>query len=84
MEPLGSANWGDPDATIEFESLSVGETLEIKFETDWDITNEFQPDFIVYIGFDPDLYLDGNPQNDEGEPSNNTLERSGYDINDMF
>src|SRR5690606_31700745 len=68
----------------EFVNLDKGETIEVSFTREWYAGMEFPPSFIVRIGYEPDIYLDGNKQNDDSNNGNNAIERSGQEISDMF
>ena len=70
--------------TKAFSDLDAGETLEVSFQREWYAGMEFPPSFIVRISYDPDIYLDGNEQNDDSNNSNNAMERSGQEISEMF
>lgn len=70
--------------TKEFSDLDAGETLEISFQREWYAGMEFPPSFIVRVSYDPDIYIDGNEQNDDSNSANNTIERSGQEISEMF
>lgn len=69
---------------LEFTDLDAGETLEVSFQREWYAGMEFPPSFIVRLSYDPDIYIDGNELNDDSNNSNNTLERSGQEISEMF
>ena len=68
----------------EFVDLDAGETIEVSFQREWYAGMEFPPSFIVRVIYDPDIYLDGNEQNDDSNNGNNTIERSGQEISEMF
>lgn len=70
--------------TLDFTDLDAGETLSISTEIDWYRGMEFPPGFGVRIEFDPDLYIDGNEENDDTNTQNNHLERPGQDIHELF
>lgn len=72
-------------ATQDFEDLAPGETVTVSFtKVGWSTVNEFPPDYRVFIVYDPDISMDGNDNNDDCATSDNTLERSGSEINDLF
>ncbi|MBF6627609.1 MAG: hypothetical protein PHS71_07785 [Proteiniphilum sp.] len=78
---------GDPVTLIskDFKDLDAGETLEITYQVQkWRSSQEFPPDYILRISFDPDLYIDGNPHNDDANQHNNTLEKEGEEIKQLF
>lgn len=69
---------------LEFTDLDAGETLEVSFQREWYAGMEFPPSFIVRLSYDPDIYIDGNEQNDDSNTDNNAIERSGQEISEMF
>ena len=72
-------------ATQDFEDLAPGETVTVSFtKVGWSTVNEFPPDYRVFIVYAPDIFMDGNDNNDDCATSDNTLERSGSEINDLF
>ena len=79
---------GGQSITLEskkFKDLDAGETLELQYTLQgWRSSQEFPSSFSVRIGFDPDLYIDGNPQNDDSNSDNNTKEITGEQINARF
>ena len=73
-------------ATQEFQNLALDETVTVEFERDWQTSTEF-PDVIVYwvrISYDPDMYDDGNPDNDDCNQANNAGSKRASFINDLF
>ncbi len=71
-------------AEQDFEDLAVGATVIASFTREWDTSNEFPPTYRVVILLDPDIFIDANPSNDECPTVDNTLERSGSEINLLF
>ncbi len=75
-------------ASGEFTDLSAGESTSISFTRAWDASSpaegEFPPTYRVTISYDPDITLDGNPNNDDCRTSDNTREESGSQINALF
>ncbi|MEN9253393.1 MAG: hypothetical protein Q6K26_00745 [Gloeomargarita sp. SZTDM-1c_bins_89] len=71
-----------------FLNLAPGEQVQVIFERDWNSSSpaegEFPPTYLVTINYDPDIYIDGNPGNDDCRTTNNRLERSGAAINTLF
>jgi len=47
----------------------------------WRTSQEFPPSFELYLNYDPDIRLDGNPQNDDAVPANNSKQIDGQKIN---
>jgi hypothetical protein len=68
----------------EFEDLAPGESISLSYEREWDTAIEFQPSYRLEISYDPDIFIDGNPRNDDCDQDNNQLERSGEDVNALF
>lgn len=75
-------------ANQAFQNLAPGEEVTVTYERNWDSSSsaegEFPPDYRIILSYDPDIYLDGNPMNDDCNGSNNDLTRSGADINALF
>lgn len=84
--PLG----GSPilRAQKNFEDLAPGQKLKLSYSRNWDASSpsegEFPPNYRVVISYDPDIYIDGNPFNDDANLGNNQRDRSGSGINDLF
>ncbi len=81
---------GRPQLVAEkpFQNLSPGQEVEVVYERNWDTSSpsegEFPPTYRLDITYAPDSAMDGNPQNDDTNNSNNTKERSGSDIHNLF
>ena len=73
-----------PVAQQNFEDLAVGATVTVSYTLDWTTSTEFPPTYRVYINLDPDIFIDGNPNNDDCPTVDNAMERPGSDINDLF
>lgn len=71
-----------------FQNLAVGQEVTVSFERPWNISSpaegEFPPSYVLEIGYDPDIRIDGNPNNDDCRLGNNRLERSGAEIRALF
>lgn len=71
-----------------FQNLTPGQEVTVVFERTWNSSSpsegEFPPSYIVDIGYDPDIRLDGNLNNDDCRLGNNRLERHGTEINALF
>lgn len=70
----------DVKAQRNLARLDPGATVGLSFETDWDISSEFPPTISLHIGYDPDIYIDGNPNNDDCNQRNNETELTGETI----
>ena len=79
---------GTEVASLTFTSLDAGETLEVSYTRSWNSSSpaegEFAPEYILVIDYDPDLFLDGNVNNDDTNSANNRVLVSGHLINGMF
>lgn len=71
-------------AQQDFEDLAAGATVTVAHDLSWNTSTEFPPTFRVIIVYDPDIFIDGNDNNDDCATSDNALERSGSEINDLF
>jgi len=74
--------------TKSFSSLAAGASFSFYFERDWYSSSpnegEFPPMYKLLIQYDPDIYMDGNKNNDDCNGKNNKLEKSGMAINRLF
>ncbi len=70
--------------TQEFEDLAAGATVSVTHVISWNTSNEFPPTFRVIIVYDPDISIDGNDNNDDCATSDNVMEKTGSEINDLF
>jgi hypothetical protein len=72
-------------ATRSFQNLAVNATTRLSISKKWDKTAyaEFPPNYILVVTFDPDLYIDGNVNNDDAVSANNRLTKAGAEINAM-
>lgn len=88
MIVLDAGDAAHPLKTVPFTNLKMGQSITISYETDWDSASpnegEFPPTFRVYLSFDPDISMDSLKTNDDCNPSNNHMSKSGVDINKML
>ncbi|GAO44267.1 hypothetical protein [Flavihumibacter petaseus] len=72
-------------ATKVFQNLAPGAEVRVSFTRNWNKSSpaegEFPPVYTVVVSFDPDIYIDGNDNNDDSNAANNRLEKSGSFIN---
>lgn len=61
--------------------LEPNATITLNIERDWSTSTEFPPTFTLLISYDPDIYIDGNKNNDDCNQNNNKKELSGAEIN---
>lgn len=71
-------------ASRRFKRLAAGATISLSYERSWWTSTEFPPSFRARISYDPDIYIDGNDRNDDCESGDNEVERSGYEVNEIF
>ncbi len=71
-------------ATRDFADLTAGDSLQVSFSRNWSKSAEFTPNYRLMILFEPDIAIDDNPRNDDSDASNNRLDESGSQINDLF
>lgn len=68
-------------------NLATGASIELNYERDWDASSpnegEFPPNYRLTIGLDPDIYMDGNTNNDDCSQENNNKERNGMEMNTL-
>jgi hypothetical protein len=68
-------------ATKTFSTLAANAVLKFSYPRSWDKSAEFPPTYTLIISFDPDIYIDGNNNNDDSNTANNKLSKSGEAIN---
>lgn len=72
-------------ATQSFQNLAPGAEIKVSYSRAWNRSSpaegEFPPKYVLVIGFDPDIYIDGNDNNDDSNYSNNRLTKSASEVN---
>lgn len=85
---LGATSPGTLVSQLAFKDLAVGASVQVTFTRNWYTASpaegEFPPDYILIISYDPDIFLESNPNNDDSNSSNNRIEESGSAINTLF
>ena len=90
---LYESAYGNPTAYTEvanmpFQNLAAGATITVSYTRNWDISSpsegEFAPYYRAIISKDPDIYIDGNDQNNDTNITNDELVENGHQINQMF
>lgn len=80
--------WADSSMIVEvpFEDLAVGETVTIEHERIWDANSELPAavHYMLLVTYDPDIFDDGNPNNDDCQLGNNLILRSTHGIDALF
>jgi hypothetical protein len=83
--------WEIPDggaprlvASVEFVDLAPGESVTVAHETLWDAAFEFPPSYRLAIAYDPDIFVDGNEENDDCDLAGNSRDLSGAQIDALF
>ena len=69
--------------TKVFQNLAKGAEVKVGLVKNWDKSAEFPPTYILVISYDPDIYNDNNPDNNDINAINNKLEKSSVEINSM-
>jgi hypothetical protein len=68
-----------------FINLKAGETLTFSVTRGWLPKRAgFNPDFFLQIDLDPDIYADGNPNNDDANQMNNRRTLTARTIDSLF
>ncbi len=76
---------GEEVARKTFINQDAGETNALSFSRNWSSCNEFSPEYILVIGYDPsNLYQDGNLYNEYTNHDNDKIVVSGSGINVLF
>lgn len=75
-------------ASQPFANLAPGAEVKLSFTRAWNISSpaegEFPPKYVLVIGFDPDIYIDGNDNNDDSNNSNNRLTKSSAEVRTIW
>jgi hypothetical protein len=56
----------------------------VSYETLWDVAFEFPPSYRLAIGYDPDIFTDGNEENDDCDLEGNSRELRGVQVDALF
>ncbi len=85
---LGASAPGTLVNQMNFVNLDAGASIEVTYTRDWNSSSpaegEFAPDYILRLSYDPDIFIDGNTNNDDSNLNNNSIEESGIAINNLF
>lgn len=72
-------------ASQSFRNLAPGAVVKVSYTRTWNRSSpaegEFPPKYVLVIGFDPDIYIDGNDNNDDSNYANNRLTKSAAEVN---
>jgi hypothetical protein len=64
-----------------FQDLAVNAAVKVPYTRKWNKSDEFPPTYTLIISFDPDIYIDGNNNNDDSNTANNKISKPGDVIN---
>jgi len=85
---LPSSQAIDLVAELPFTTLAAGASISVTFTRNWNASSpaegEFPPMYTVIANLDPDIQIDGNDQNNDASSANNSMNKSGSEINEMF
>lgn len=70
--------------TRQFTNLKSGEQFTLEVTRRWRLSDEFPPDFSLQINYDPDIFIDGNPHNDDVNSKDNRKSLTGQAIHDQL
>lgn len=72
-------------AQTAFVNLAVDASVTVTYTRSWSLSDEFRPpSYTVELAYDPDIFIDGNPGNDDCNLNNNSLERDTSAIDALF
>jgi|GEM_PF-5935564 hypothetical protein len=71
-------------ASRAFGNLNPNQTATVRYQRSWWTGDEFPPVYRAIIVYDPDISIDGNPNNDDCGTTNNSRERNSIEINRLF
>ena len=66
--PVGASR---ASKTLRFQNLRVGQSASISHDFTFSLSDEFPTNWVARVGFDPDIYIDGNRRNDDTNRANN-------------
>ncbi len=69
---------------VPFSNLAKGQTRTVTYDMTFSTSDEFPPTIKLYISYDPDIAIDGNPKNDECTYSNNQSSRDSREIGGLL
>ena len=70
-------------ASRNFQNVPVNGTVSVSFTRNWRTADEFPPNYTVMVVYDPDIYIDGNDQNNDANSANNRITKLGSAINSL-
>lgn len=75
-------------ARRNFINLAAGQSINVSFVRNWNISSpaegEFPPSYRVCLTYDPDIYIDGNDNNNDCNQRNNCKTENGSQISRLF
>lgn len=71
-------------AQVEFTNLASLAEVTLTHEIAWSSSTEFPPTYQLLIAYDPDIYIDNNPNNDDCNTTDNSAQLTGEQINTTF
>lgn len=71
-------------ASKAFQNLAANAEVKVSFVRVWDKSIEFPPNYTLVISYDPDIYLDGNPNNNDLNSINNKMEKTSESIRELW
>ncbi|KMW56443.1 hypothetical protein AIOL_001397 [Candidatus Rhodobacter oscarellae] len=77
-------DFGRANARRDFTRLDAGSHFVLRHDVNWNLANEFPSGFRASINYDPDIYIDGNPANDDCRRNDNSRSISAAEINALF
>lgn len=80
---IGDA-FGNLGTKQDFTNLPAGNSFTLTMQTTWNPAHEFPSGFTASIAYDPDIYIDGNPANDDCRRGDNARTITPAEINALF
>jgi hypothetical protein len=72
-------------ATTPFQNLASDAEITVEYTRSWSLNDEFKPDrYTLIVGYDPDIFIDGNPDNDDCNLTNNRILRGAEPIDSLI
>jgi hypothetical protein len=72
-------------SSVDFEDVPRDGIVQVTFDRVWSTQDEFRPaSYTVDITYDPDIFIDGNENNDDCRTSNDDFSRDTTGLDELF
>lgn len=73
-----------PVTSRDFPAIGAAATADIAWDVDWLPGGEFNADFVLRLSYDPDIFIDALPTNDDCRMDNNEARLTAASIDALF